>query len=88
LDLQLVESLFQHKAKMVSLLDPHTHTFQLAQQADHVSDAEVRYNFERIQRLAFDFFLYVPSPHLIRARRQGLAFIFGCILCPTSLSHS
>jgi hypothetical protein len=38
---QLVESLFQHKAKMISLLDPHTHTYKLASQADHVSDAEV-----------------------------------------------
>ncbi len=38
---QLCESLFQHKAKMISLLDPHTHTYKLASQADHVSDAEV-----------------------------------------------
>jgi hypothetical protein len=38
---QLCESLFQHKAKMISLLDPHTHTYKLAKQADHVSDAEV-----------------------------------------------
>jgi hypothetical protein len=26
---------------MISLLDPHTHTYKLAAQADHVSDAEV-----------------------------------------------
>ena len=40
--LQLVESLFQHKAKMISLLDPHTHTYKLAEQADSVANSEVK----------------------------------------------
>ena len=44
---QLVQSLFQHKAKMISLLDPHTHTYKIAEQADHVADAEVTLHVSR-----------------------------------------
>ncbi len=30
---------------MISLLDPHTHTYKIAEQADHVADAEVPFSF-------------------------------------------